>query len=146
MEGFTAIASGLMFNVELSHQVRRWWCGREIAFGSTSDAREGIALGMLLDREERQQLPRVFAKAKNSSSSLVQELELPCARSKSVLDHKRSGNTTTWRAGRGGSCCYVSVCTRNFTLHINSFRRTPLFIPDCTESKQRWALRDHGPL
>jgi hypothetical protein len=41
------------------------------------------------------------------------------------------------RGGRGGSSCYVSLCTSNSTLHINSLRSTPLFIPDCPEWKQR---------
>jgi len=125
LEGFTGVVSGPMFNLELSRpQVRKWWCGWEIAFGSTWDAREGIAFGSTWDALRlwaATELPRVFAKAKNSSSSYVQRVQLPCARSKSVLDHKRSSSTTTWRVGRGGSCCYVSVCTRNFTLHIKAF-------------------------
>jgi hypothetical protein len=34
----------------LSHQqVRKWWCGRQMAFGSTSNAREGIAFGSTWD-------------------------------------------------------------------------------------------------
>jgi len=110
--------------------------GCEIAFGSNSDAREGIAFGSTWDAHglwAATELPSVFAEVKNSSSSYVQQVQLPCARSKSVRDHKRSSSTTTWRVGRGGSCCYMSVCTRNFTLHINSFRSTPLFIPDCPE-------------
>jgi hypothetical protein len=116
------------------------WCGWEIAFGSTWDAREGIAFGSTWDALglwAATELPRVFAEAKNSSSSYVQQVQLPCARSKSVLDHKRSSSTTTWRVGRGGSCCYVWVCTRNFTLYTNSLRSTPLFIPDSPEWKQR---------
>jgi len=110
--------------------------GYEIAFGSNSDAREGIAFGSTWDALPlwaATELPRLFAKSKNSSSSYVQQVQLPCARCKSVLNHKHSSFTTPWRVGRGGSCCSVSVRTRNFTLHINSFRSTPLFIPDCPE-------------
>ncbi len=36
--------------LELSHQqVRKWWCGREMAFGLTWDPREGIAFGSTWD-------------------------------------------------------------------------------------------------
>jgi hypothetical protein len=36
--------------LELSHQeVRKWWCGRQMAFGSTSNAREAIAFGSTWD-------------------------------------------------------------------------------------------------
>jgi hypothetical protein len=30
-------------------QVLKWWCGRHIPFGSTSNAREGIAFGSTKD-------------------------------------------------------------------------------------------------
>ncbi len=43
-------ATGHRSLLELSHQqVRKWSCGREIAFGSTWDAREGIAFGSTWD-------------------------------------------------------------------------------------------------
>jgi hypothetical protein len=102
---------------ERLHLGRLWTLERELHLG---------LLGMLLDREERQQLPRVFAKAKISCSSSVQQLQLPCARSKSVLDHKRTSSTTTWRVGRGGSCCYTVLHSRLHRIETKA------------------ALRDHG--
>jgi len=45
-----AIARELIYNLEFSHQqVSRWWCWREIALGSTLDAREGITFGSTWD-------------------------------------------------------------------------------------------------
>jgi hypothetical protein len=109
--------------------------GCEIAFGSSWNAREGIAFGFTWDALglwAATETPRRFAKAKNSSSSSVQQVQLLCARSKSVLDRKRSSSTTTCRVGRGGSCCYVSVCTPNslytskaFAVHPSSFQTAP---------------------
>jgi hypothetical protein len=60
---------------ERLHLGRLWTLERELHLG---------LLGMLLDCEEQQQLPGVFAKAKNSCSSSVQQVQLPFARSKSV--------------------------------------------------------------
>ncbi len=49
-------AAGHRSLLELSYQrVRKWWRGRQIPFGSTSNAREELhlgLLGMLLDCEE----------------------------------------------------------------------------------------------
>ncbi len=43
-------AAGHHSLLQLSHQqVRKWWCGRQMAFGSTSNAREGIAFGSTWD-------------------------------------------------------------------------------------------------
>jgi hypothetical protein len=53
----------------------------------------------------------------------VQGLSL-CSRSQTQQLHHHMESWT---------CCYLSVCTRNFTLHINSFWSTPVFIRDSTE-------------
>ncbi len=43
-------AAGHRSLLELSYQqVLKWWCGRHIPFGSTSNAREGIAFGSTKD-------------------------------------------------------------------------------------------------
>ncbi len=43
-------AAGHRSLLELSYQrVRKWWCGIQIPFGSTSNAREGIAFGSTWD-------------------------------------------------------------------------------------------------
>jgi hypothetical protein len=63
---FRVIASGMMLNLELSHQelFHRWWSWEEkIAVGSTSDSPEGIACGSTWDalvRSEREQLRRLL--------------------------------------------------------------------------------------
>jgi hypothetical protein len=86
-----------------------------------------------LDCEHRQNCQGFLPKQKILHHHMCSKCNCHVERSKSVLDHKRSSSTTTRRVGRGGSCCYMSVCTRNFTLHTNSFRSTPLFIPDSPE-------------
>ncbi len=90
-------------------------------------------LGLLLRCEQRQNCQGYLPKQKILHHHMCSKCNCHAQGRTLVLDHKRSSSTTKWRVGRGGSCCYVSVCTRNFTLHINSFRSTPLFIPDCPE-------------
>ncbi len=92
---------------------RGWWkrdhigvnlgCSKGIAFGSTSEQERGSKLPM-------------FYKAA-MSSSIIQQVQLPCARSNSLHDHKSSsGNmsSTMWKKGRSlkGSllvCVYVHL-------------------------------------
>jgi hypothetical protein len=84
------VAAGHRSLLELSHeQVRKWWWGREIAFGSTWDPREGIAfwstwdvLGFVRSNSNCQRfLP---------SKTFFFIISAASARSQSVLDHKRT--------------------------------------------------------
>ncbi len=90
----------IAYRVSLSHQQthRGWW--KRDRIGVNLGFSKGIAFGSSCE-QEREQLPMFYKAA--MSSSPVQQMQLPCARSDSLRDHKsRSSNmsTTTWRKGR----------------------------------------------
>ncbi len=77
---------------------------------------------------------QVVAAMSSSSSSSVQKVQLPCARSNAGLDDKSSTLAPPSHGEEGGQsggdCCCVSLCTRNSTLSIDtSFCNTPPLLP-----------------
>ncbi len=72
-------AAGHRSLLELSHQqVRKWWCGTQMAFGSTSNARQGIAFGSTWDALESWGVTAIakgFCQGENSSSASVQQVQ-----------------------------------------------------------------------
>jgi hypothetical protein len=77
---------------------------------------------------------QLVAAMSSSSSSSVQKVQLPCARSNASLDDKSSTLAPPSHGEEGGQsggdCCCVSLCTRNCTLTIDtSFCNTPPLLP-----------------
>ncbi len=115
--------------------------GREIAFGSTSDAPKEIAFGSTCDAlglrgAGERAITNVSAKLQclyrqcSKYNCHMQDLAL-CLTTKAAVaaappPHGEDGGRP------GGACGYASVCTRNSTLPINNFCSTPHFFPERT--------------
>jgi len=120
-------------------------CGRGIALGSTSDAREGIAFGFTWDAlglrgARKREIANVFAKQQQCpheqcskrNCHVLQDLTL-CSTAKAVVAAAPPLYGEEEGGRSGGACCYVySVYNRNSTLPITNFCSKPHFFPERT--------------
>ncbi len=129
----------IAYRVSLSHQQmhRGWWKRDRIG---------ELHFDLVVDKREREQLPMFYKAA--MSSSTVQQMQLPCARSDSLRDHKsRSSNmsTTTWRKGRSirGSLL-LCVCVHPQFHFTHQLLQYNILLPRVHMIEKDAALRDGG--
>ncbi len=128
------------YRVSWSHQeICRWWWESNGILDVLEVLHLG-RLGMILDHEEqereKQQLPMYLQGT--LVSSMVQQVQSPCAMFLSLLDHKinNSNSTTTWRRGRSIRRSLLLLCA----LENSNFCKTQRLFSKRKRQKWRWHL------
>jgi hypothetical protein len=118
--------------------------GTETALGSTLDA-----LGVRVARKRARAIANVFCEAPMPSST-VQQVQLPCASSDSLLHHNSSrgssSSPTTWRRGKSISrSLLLRVCVHpQFDFTHRQLLQYVALLPRVHGIETEAALREHG--